>query len=258
LEGYIGDASAGLAAIRSGYGAIKTASAAAADEGIAISEGVAEGLSAIKVVGFALAVLGLVVEGILLIVQIVEDSKLKDALQEATVSLCSRRWNVKYLQMHIDAYQSKNSEIYSYVYERKRFNKKVKAGKMTQAEADAELRDYFDDLKADVEKEVKIVTMDSAWDKLHEFDTLPGTDSWMDEDPDKEKMKAFLKKLEEENKKNDAAANGNGAAHVLFAAVPHSRRAKRDVTIAGFLGGEKEVSLESIMFPKDGRMPVLF
>ncbi|PFH45678.1 hypothetical protein AMATHDRAFT_71232 [Amanita thiersii Skay4041] len=135
----------------------------------------------LKVVGKVLAVLGVIVDVAVLIWDVVEESKQRDQLRDATKELCVSRLQVRMTQNYARAtlfFSSDARATFDYANE---LQELVTDGDITQARANQRVNDWINRWIPKLKQSIDVITDQSTYEDLVDFDN--GRTSWTNEDP---------------------------------------------------------------------------
>ncbi|PFH45677.1 hypothetical protein AMATHDRAFT_8807 [Amanita thiersii Skay4041] len=150
-----------------------------------------------KVLGKVLAILGILVDVGTLVWDVIEESKQRDQLRDATKELCVARVQVKMTQAYARATLFFSADARSTLDHANDLQELVKEGDMTQARADKKLEEKINEWIPKLKKNIDAITDQSTYDDLRKFDSE--RTSWTDEDPGYDYIIDKLKNIQDLN-----------------------------------------------------------
>ncbi|PFH45684.1 hypothetical protein AMATHDRAFT_71236 [Amanita thiersii Skay4041] len=151
----------------------------------------------LKVLGKVLAILGILIDVGTLIWDVVEESKQRDQLRDATKELCVARLQVKMTQNYARATLFFSSDARATLDYANDLQELVKEGDITQKRADEKVDDKINKWIPKLKESIDAITDKSTYDDLKKFDS--DRTSWTNEDPDYNYIIDKLKNIKDSN-----------------------------------------------------------
>ncbi|PFH45683.1 hypothetical protein AMATHDRAFT_8813 [Amanita thiersii Skay4041] len=136
----------------------------------------------LKVFGKVLAILGIIIDVGTLIWDVIEESKQRDQLRNATKELCVARVQVKMTQNYARATLFFSSDARATLDYANELQELVRDGDMTQERANKKVDDKINKWIPKLKESIDAITDKSTYDDLKKFDS--DRTSWTNEDPD--------------------------------------------------------------------------
>ncbi|PFH45769.1 hypothetical protein AMATHDRAFT_71107 [Amanita thiersii Skay4041] len=136
----------------------------------------------LKVVGKVLAVLGVVIDVVTFAIDLIEESKQRDNLREATKELCVARVQMQMTQDYARTTLFFSADARATLDYADTLQELVDDGTITQDAADKKVNDKIDQWIPKLGEGIDGITEKSAYDSLTTFDN--SRTSWTNEDPD--------------------------------------------------------------------------
>ncbi|KAI3323726.1 hypothetical protein HD806DRAFT_495452 [Xylariaceae sp. AK1471] len=142
---------------------------------IEIGEIATKSLKFVKIAGTVIAVVGVFIDGILLVIAAIKGDEQRKDLQDATNDLAYRRVGAEAISMMGDVYAQYIASMYVMVVQMKK---------------KTSINDTIDEACDDLKKGLLNVTFDTVHDALKKLDDSDST-TWSNEDPSKEALKKW-------------------------------------------------------------------
>ncbi|KAG2413242.1 hypothetical protein HFD88_002431 [Aspergillus terreus] len=156
--------------------------------GVELGEVAAKALKFAKLAGTVLTAVGVILDGILLIVAAIEGAEQRTQLQNAIHDLVHRRLSAETVNIMSNAYSQYVSNIYRTCVSIKNHPKDEKR-----------VADDIDEMVSDLKDELAKITFDNVWKRLEDRDKDAGN-SWTTEDPSKATVKEWWDKEDDPKK----------------------------------------------------------
>jgi len=152
-----------------------------------VSETASKVARAIKTAGTVLAVLGVVLDGIVLIIAAVQGAKQKVALQSAIRELVARRFQAKQLEDQLFATEAYCSQVTAFLLT----YKTLVAQALPETAINAVMDNLLKDVVVNLNKDLQAITDDKIWSQVDDLDKQTSV-AWTEDDPTHAWVAAFI------------------------------------------------------------------
>ncbi|RYO92487.1 hypothetical protein DL766_007900 [Monosporascus sp. MC13-8B] len=156
-----------------------------------VSETAAKVARLVRTAAAVLSILGVVLDGIVLIYSAIEGAKQKDELQKAIRELCARRFQTKQLEDQLFATETYCSQVSAFLITYNVLKQQGQSEASIKIIMDALLKNVVENLTQDLAK----ITEDKIWGQVGDIDKQSNV-AWTDDDPSHEWVKAFIESQE--------------------------------------------------------------
>ncbi|PFH49019.1 hypothetical protein AMATHDRAFT_41834 [Amanita thiersii Skay4041] len=159
---------------------------------------VATALKVLKVAGKVLKILGLVLDGITFIYEVVDGAKQRSEFQEAIKELCARRLTTKKIQEYAHISLSYSSDVQAMFSYDKSLQDEVDSGTFAQAKANEKVAKKLNELDPKISGEMNKIDDESVYKELKEQDMK--RKAWTNEDPSLAEIQKMIEGMKEDDK----------------------------------------------------------
>ncbi|KAJ7898271.1 hypothetical protein B0H14DRAFT_2675416 [Mycena olivaceomarginata] len=164
-----------------------------------VGETVSKALRYVKIASKVLLAVGLLIDGVLLVWELIEGKEQKEKLQAAIVELVSRRFTVKMLERSAWVSQLMASDAKSLVELQDDLDQDIQDGEITKEKAQKKMEKkaqrVIDQLQ---ESMAEHVTGEIVWQALSDQDRMSGV-AWTEDDPGMQSVQKWLEEHEGED-----------------------------------------------------------